>query len=82
MGEKNPHPSTTSTFATGSFDLEGTGIILDEGRGMKDGGEEPSSLYDLQGRKVANNLSSLSGNSWYSSPKGIYIVNGKKIIKK
>ena len=42
-------------------------------------GEGSKYVYDLQGRKVA---SSLSGNSWYSSKKGIYIKNNKKIIVK
>ena len=36
-------------------------------------------VYDLQGR--AYSPSGNSGNSWFSSQKGIYIVNGKKIIK-
>ena len=39
---------------------------------------DPSSVYDLQGRKVADNPSSFIANP--SSKKGIYIVNGKKII--
>ena len=33
--------------------------------------DSPSGVYDLQGRKVAR---------WQK--KGIYIVNGKKIVKK
>ena len=39
-----------------------------------------NSVYDLQGRKVADNLSSRIPNP--SSQKGIYIVNGKKIVIK
>ena len=38
---------------------------------------EPFDVYDLSGRKVANLVTSLDG-----LPKGIYIVNGKKILKK
>ena len=48
-------------------------------------GEGSKYVYDLQGRKVADNPSSLSGNSgnsWYPSKKGIYIVNGKKVVIK
>ena len=41
---------------------------LDEKSGMKDDG----SVFDLQGRKVLNG----------SLPKGVYIVNGKKIVSK
>ena len=40
--------------------------------------DAPSGVYDLQGRKVADNLSSFLSHP--SSKKGIYIVNGKKII--
>jgi uncharacterized protein YjdB len=39
--------------------------------------EEPFDVYDLSGRKVANQVTSLDG-----LPHGIYIVNGKKILKK
>ena len=39
--------------------------------------EEPYDVYDLSGRKVANQVTSLDG-----LPKGIYIVNGKKVMKK
>ena len=39
--------------------------------------EEPYDVYDLSGRKVANQVTSLDG-----LPKGIYIVNGKKMLKK
>ena len=69
--------------------VEPTGISLDgrlrggersEGWGltMKDESRNPSSVYDLQGRKVADNPSSLISHP--SSRKGIYIYNGKKII--
>ena len=40
------------------------------------GGNE--TVYDLQGRMVADNLSSLISHP--SSKKGIYIINGKKVV--
>lgn len=49
------------------FDYMTTGIqVMDEGRWMKE-----EAVYDLQGRKVEN-----------PSKKGVYIVNGKKMIIK
>ena len=39
--------------------------------------EEPYDVYDLKGRKVLQRVTSLDG-----LPAGIYIVNGKKILKK
>ena len=41
-------------------------------------GEGSGYVYDLQGRKVADSLSSLTANP--SSRKGIYVVNGKKVV--
>ena len=38
---------------------------------------EPFDVYDLSGRKVLNKVTSLDG-----LPNGIYIVNGKKMLKK
>ena len=38
---------------------------------------EPFDVYDLSGRKVLHQVTSLGG-----LPDGIYIVNGKKILKK
>ena len=38
---------------------------------------EPFDVYDLSGRKVLHQVTSLDG-----LPDGIYIVNGKKILKK
>ena len=52
--------------ATGIEDLEESPAV-----------EEPYDVYDLSGRKVANQVTSLDG-----LPHGIYIVNGKKILKR
>lgn len=38
---------------------------------------EPFDVYDMSGRRVLNSVSSLNG-----LPQSIYIVNGKKILKK
>jgi hypothetical protein len=38
---------------------------------------EPFDVYDMSGRKVRHQVTSLDG-----LPKGIYIVNGKKMMKK
>lgn len=38
---------------------------------------EPFDVYDLNGRKVLNDVTTLDG-----LPAGIYIVNGKKVLKK
>ena len=55
--------------------------ILDEGLRMKDESNNPSSLishpssiYDLQGRKLGQRMN--------TDIHGVYIINGKKIIKK
>ena len=58
---------------------DGTGISLIPALPRSEG---ERAVYDLQGRKVADSPSSLSGNSWYSSKKGVYIVNGKKVVIK
>ena len=70
-----------------TIDLTPTGIILDEGFRMNDESNNPSSLishpssvYDLQGRKIADNPSSLISHP--SSPKGVIISKGKKIVNK
>ena len=52
-----------------------TGIEdLDERPAVEEG---PYDVYDLSGRKVANQVTSLDG-----LPHGIYIVNGKKMLKR
>ena len=51
-------------------EMEGTGIngLINEGNVFD--------VYDLSGRKVRTAVSSLDG-----LPKGIYIVNGRKVMK-
>ncbi|MBR5747679.1 MAG: hypothetical protein IKY01_02715 [Prevotella sp.] len=39
--------------------------------------EEPFDVYDLGGRQVLQRVTSLDG-----LPAGVYIVNGKKMLKK
>ena len=39
--------------------------------------EEPFDVYDLKGRKVLHHVTSLDG-----LPAGVYIVNGRKVLKK
>ena len=41
------------------------------------GAEEPFDVYDLNGRMVKSQVTSLDG-----LPRGIYIINGKKVMKK
>jgi hypothetical protein len=38
---------------------------------------EPYDVYDLSGRKVLQKTTTLDG-----LPEGVYIVNGKKVLKK
>ena len=74
----------TVTAAAGSRSLDGDGD--DELTGIEEVTErltespavaEPFDVYDLGGRKVLHQVTSLDG-----LPDGIYIVNGKKILKK
>ena len=56
-------------------DDDATGIEdLEERPAVEEG---PYDVYDLSGRKVANQVTSLDG-----LPHGIYIVNGKKMLKR
>ena len=48
--------------------------FLPEGKG-----EEENAIYDLQGRKVGD-VSGRNGGQPLQLPKGIYIVNGKKVV--
>ena len=70
----------TVTASSGTRSLEGdddddaTGI--DEVN-VEPTEEQPYDVYDLSGRKVAHQVTTLDG-----LPNGIYIVNGKKVLKK
>jgi len=68
--------SSTSRSLDGDDDDETTGIedmeTIDEAVNI-----EPFDVYDLRGQKVRHQVTSLDG-----LPDGIYIVNGKKILKK
>ena len=73
----------TVTAASGTRSLEGDDDELTKIEEIFENVNEDSHLtgtfdvYDLSGRKVAHQVTSLDG-----LPNGIYIVNGKKILKK
>jgi uncharacterized protein YjdB len=74
--------TVTATASTrsldGDDDDELTGIEEVNGRLTEDPAiVEPFDVYDLGGRKVLNQVTSLNG-----LPNGIYIVNGKKVLIK
>ena len=78
-------PAAKANSLEASFE-ETTGI-LDEGLRIKDESNNPSSLishpssvYDLSGRKIADNLSSFISHP--SSRMGVKIVNGKKYMNR
>ena len=68
--------TVTVTSTSGSRSLEGDD---DELTGIEENvvAVEPFDVYDLSGRKVLHQVTSLDGLA-----DGIYIVNGKKILKK
>ncbi len=59
-----------------SFPFNGDELLEDQEM-ENPGVEEPFDVYDLNGRMVKSQVTSLDG-----LPSGIYIVNGKKILKK
>jgi len=66
----------TVTASSGTRSLDGD----DETTGIEAVGEgetEPYDVYDLSGRMVLHQVTSLEGLS-----NGVYIVNGKKVLKK
>ena len=68
----------TVTATAGSRSLEGDDDELTEIDEVEASAAiEPFDVYDLSGRKVLHQVTSLDGLS-----DGIYIVNGKKILKK
>ena len=68
--------TVTVTSTSGSRSLDGDD---DELTGIEENvvAEEPFDVYDLNGRKVLHQVTSLDGLA-----DGVYIVNGKKIMKK
>jgi uncharacterized protein YjdB len=70
--------TATSRSLDGDDDDELTGIEEVNGRLTEDPASvEPFDVYDLSGRKVLNQVTSLDG-----LPNGIYIVNGRKVVIK
>ena len=66
--------STSESRSLDGDDDDATGIkTIEEAPALA----EPYDVYDLSGRKVLDQVTSLDG-----LPEGIYIVNGKKILKK
>lgn len=76
---KSEASSSKSAWLFSEIDDEVTGIS-DASIMNNEERAEHNGVYDLQGRKVADNLSSILSHP--SSQKGIYIVNGKKVIIK
>ena len=72
---KSEASSSKSAWLFSEIDDEITGI---SDASIMNHEEKNNGVYDLQGRKVADNLSSILSHP--SSQKGIYIVNGKKVI--
>ncbi len=63
-----------------TIDEEPTGIIGVENGEVKVETFGHGAVYDLQGRKVADNPSSVFSHP--SSRKGVYVINGKKVVIK
>jgi len=66
--------ASTTRSLEGNDDDETTGIEHLEAEPATEG---PFDVYDLSGRKVLSHVTSLDG-----LPNGVYIVNGKKMLKK
>jgi len=64
--------STAGSRSTEGDDDETTGI-----KQLNENTVEPFDVYNLSGRKVLNKVTSMDG-----LPAGVYIVNGKKVLKK
>ena len=66
--------ASTASRSTEGDDDDVTGIeTIEEAPALA----EPYDVYDLSGRKVRHQVNSLDG-----LPDGVYIVNGKKVLKK
>jgi len=64
--------ASSGTRSLSGDDDETTGI-----EALGEGATEPYDVYDLSGRMVLHQVTSLDG-----LPNGVYIVNGRKVIKK
>ena len=64
--------ASSGTRSLSGDDDETTGI-----EALGEGAVEPYDVYDLSGRMVLHQVTSLEG-----LPNGVYIVNGKKVLKK
>ena len=84
--------TATSTSASGEYDITVSGaeaqnyeisyvagkLTITESDGIRMiSSEHPVSVFDIQGHKVRSNVTSLEG-----LPKGVYIINGKKVVVK
>lgn len=66
-----PKFTKTNEFRTSEITIIGTTTGIQQVEAAASAAVQP--IYDLNGRYVGNNLSAL--------PKGVYVVNGKKIVK-
>ena len=63
--------------SVGSFIHDENGVVVTDINELEEPAvEEPFDVYDLNGRKVKSQVTSLDG-----LPRGIYIINGKKVMK-
>lgn len=84
--------TATSTSESGEYDIIVSGaeaqnysisyvagkLTITESDGIrKISSEHPVSVFDIQGHKVRSNVTSLEG-----LPKGVYIINGRKVVVK
>ena len=84
--------TATSTSAPGEYDITVSGaeaqnyeisyvagkLTITEPDGIRMiSSEHPVSVFDIQGHKVRSNVTSLEG-----LPKGVYIINGRKVVIK
>ena len=69
--------TVTASSGTRSLDGDEDDVIDIDDKNENATSVEPFDVYDLSGRKVLHQVTSLDG-----LPDGIYIVNGKKIMKK
>ena len=68
-------PTSSSSAKSIVFDEDITGINNINGNDNDNG----NAIYDLQGRKIADNYA--LSIKHYALPKGIYIINNKKVLK-